>query len=305
MIHAGVLIRLILSFFAFLSLVNAQIGIKPNEKKQADSFQLQVDVGNPEVPDSSFVVFDGTRFREKPDMSRFGFEPIEVVYAMRMWKKKWNRVEKSLSNLPSRELVSRWARLSKRRGAEYVVIDIEHWPNHGKAEVVQQSISNYQQVLKWFKESNPSLKYGLWSTVPIKKRYMKEPPIPKYYNRWKENNDKLTPLADEVDAFFPQLYTYSKDRQQWVTNARYMIQEARRYNGDKPVYVFLWPQYYGIDHKNLKDVYIEEDFWQLQLKVARKYADGIVIWFPYKARWENASQKPWWELTKEFIRELE
>jgi hypothetical protein len=73
----------------------------------------------------------------------------------------------------------------------------------------------------------------------------------------------------------------------------------------KPVYAFLWPQYYSTRHKELGDIYIEADFWRLQLETAYKYADGVVIWFPLRIDWEQASQGPWWEVTKTFLKDLD
>lgn len=282
-----------LSIFFYLGFIEAM-----PIKAQADQRT------EPKVPDSAFTVYDGTRFRNKPDMSKYGFKSIEIVYAMRMWSQKWKNVKKDVDHLPSEKLAKKWAHRAKKIGADFAVIDIEHWPNHGNPQVLKKSLHNYIQVLQWYKQAEPNLKVGYFGILPLTKRYMSSPPKQKYFNRWKQNNDKLEPLAQKVDAFFPYLYTYSRDKKQWVANAKYTIQEARRYQGDKPVYVFLWPQYYGQDHKELDGKYIDKDFWKLQLQTARKYADGIIIWFPYKTKWSVASKAPWWEVTQQFLHDL-
>lgn len=258
--------------------------------------------GNESISSSSFMVFDGTRFRNKPDMSQYGFAPIYIAYTPRLWDKEWNEV--GPWELPSRDLVEEQAHEARKVNKDLMVYDIEHWPNQGDSLTLQKSIDNYSQVFDWAKEAEPDMNIGFFDTLPVKKRYMSTPLVQYYYQRWQDNNDKLKPLAKQVDAFYPQLYTYSKDQQQWVTNAKYTIKEARRYDDSKPVYVFLWPQYYGIDHEGLDGVYIDKEFWKLQLDTARKYADGIVIWFPYKTTWTEASKAPWWQITKEFIQEL-
>lgn len=259
--------------------------------------------GNSSYVGSDFIVFDGTRFREKPDMAQFGFQAIEVIYALRMWEEKsWDDI--GPWQLPSQNLVKYWAHRAGKVNSSYAVLDIEHWPNHGDTAEVQKSISNYSQVLDWFKEAEPELNVGYFDTLPIKKRYMRTPLIPEYYQQWQDNNDQLIPLADKVDVFYPHLYTYNQDQQQWVTNAKYMIKEARRYSEDKPVFVFLWPQFYALDEPQLEGQYIDKEYWQLQLETAHKYADGVIIWFPYKTEWKEASNGPWWETTKNFIEGL-
>ena len=123
------------------------------------------------------------------------------------------------------------------------------------------------------------------------------------YSTWQAENDRLAPLAKDVDAFFPSLYTFYADRNGWVRYATAQINEARRYGGGKPVFVFLAPQYHE-SNKILGGRFIEPKYWKLQLETASQQADGIVIWGGWKngpAEWDEAA--PWWKATKEFLRE--
>lgn len=301
MLRFGIIAHVILVALAVL--VFGSSSDSPEVEKNKDtSFEI---TDQPRVPDSSFIVFNGMRFRKDPYMPQFGFKPIDVIYANRLWEEDWENVQKDISNLPSKELVTKWANRAKKIGRKYIVFDIEHWPTRGEPEVLQKSIENYIRVVDWFKEVQPTIKVGYWGTMPIKKRYINSPIDSAYYKQWQQNNDRLAPLAEKVDAFFPHLYTYSDNRDQWVRNAKHTIKEARRYSEDKPVFVFLWPQYYDEDNRGGDMEYIEGDYWQLQLETARKYADGIVIWFPYRTEWEEASKKPWWDITKEFLRKMD
>ncbi len=69
---------------------------------------------------------------------------------------------------------------------------------------------------------------------------------------------------------------------------------------NKPVIVFLWPEYHD-SNMILKGNYIEKEFWRLQLDTVFKYADGLIIWGGWKQEWD--SNAIWWKETIQFIQE--
>jgi hypothetical protein len=111
-------------------------------------------------------------------------------------------------------------------------------------------------------------------------------------------NDQLRSLAGAVDVFFPSLYTFYPDQAGWKKYAIAQIEEARRYGGGKPIYVFLWPQYHE-SNRILGGSYLPADYWLLELETAREYADGIVLWSG-SSKWDEDA--PWWKVTKEFVK---
>jgi hypothetical protein len=114
-------------------------------------------------------------------------------------------------------------------------------------------------------------------------------------------NDREAPIARLEDILLPSVYTFYEDREGWVQYAIQQIQEARRYGGNKPVYVFLWQQYHASNQK-LAGTYLPPEFWRLQLETARKYADGVVIWGEYDDTWNETA--PWWLETKSFLERI-
>jgi hypothetical protein len=163
-------------------------------------------------------------------------------------------------------------------------------------------------VLRWFNDAVPEVLVGYYGLPPIRDywRAIKDQNTPEYLS-WQAENDRLRPLVDGVNALFPSLYTFYTDRDGWVKYAIASIREARRYPGNKPVYVFLWPQYHPSNlFSGLK--YLPADYWKLELETARQYADGIVIWGGWeidknaKAQWDDNA--PWWQVTKKFIEKL-
>ena len=250
-----------------------------------------------------FLVFDGTLYSDKPDLSVYGIRPITVAYAGSFgsdWYKQADR-------LPDLQAVQAVARDAQQKG-HVVVLDIEHWPLGGSPDSVQDSLTKYKTVLQWFRDAAPGFSVGYYGAPPIQDywRAIKEASSQEH-RAWMAENNRVRSLAGAVDVLFPSLYTFYPDQAGWKKYAIAQIEEARRYGNGKPVYVFLWPQYHD-SNLLLGNRFLPEDYWLLELETARQYADGIVIWGGWgtdnsPARWdENAA---WWTVTKKFMKNRE
>ncbi len=267
--------------------------------------QFMEDLGEyaaePKVSDSEFKIFDGTRFRDKPNMQQFGFKPLMIIYESRIWDKPMSKVGKW--ELPKKNLAKKWTNEAYERNKNYMMLNIERWPTKGSSNEVQHSIKQFTTVLDWVRSERPNMNVGYYSQVPRKLHWTKYPQK-KWIKSVNETNKRLSPLADKVDVFYLSAYTRSKDQEGWLINTKYMIKQTNKYNGNKEVYLTLWPQYHTRGNSSLDGKYIGEDFWKLQLETARKYADGVVIWFPYRTKWSDAKSGPWWNETKRFLRDI-
>lgn len=249
-----------------------------------------------------FMVFDGTLYAGKPDLSAYGIRPVSIAYTSQFgmhWYKNSN-------NLPDKNVVQKVAREAQAKSIP-MVIDIEHWPLQGDPNEVRRSLSKYMTVLQWFAEAAPGVAVGYYGAPPLRD-YWKSlaPPTSKDGASLARENDRLEPLAEAVDILFPSLYTFYAERGGWVRYAYAQIAEARRLAKGKPVYVFLMPQYHE-SNQNLRGSYLPTDFWRLQLQMAKQYADGIVIWGGWgsnngPAKWDDNAA--WWKVTKEFMKKL-
>jgi hypothetical protein len=181
-----------------------------------------------------------------------------------------------------------------------ICLDIEHWPLHNKSkEVIDNNIRMLNIIFDRFKSAFPESNIGYYGIFPIRDYWV---PVKNDTNKirlWDEKNQYLNQLAENMDVIFPSLYTFYKDRDGWLTYAKSNIAQARKYN--KPVIVFLWPQYHTSNKFRSLD-FLEYDYWTLQLDTAYKYADGIVIWTPagkMKSQWDETAD--WWRATRHFI----
>lgn len=249
-----------------------------------------------------FLVFDGTLFHSKPDLSLHGVQPLKIVYVSEFGDQWYNSTARM--HPPHEEKVKQLARdMSAKEGL--VAIDIEHWPLTGNVNTVQESMRKYQQIARWFHEAAPTLRIGFFGIVPMAAYgWSLKGAESSEYKEWQQINDRLIPLVQEVDVVYPHIYTYYPDQAAWVRFAVENIKEARRYG--KPVYVFLWPQYVETAGSYAgKDV--PPEYWRLQLETVGKYADGLVIWGGWgktgPEKWNE--QAPWWQVTKQFMRGLD
>lgn len=246
-----------------------------------------------------FVVFDGTLYAGKPDLSVHGIRPVSIAYTG-AFGLHWF---KNSDTLPDMSVVQKIAREAQARNAP-VVIDIEHWPLSGDPTKVRASLSKYMTVLQWFKDAAPGLAVGYYGAPPLRDYWKSlNSPRSKEWASFARENDQLRPLAGAVDIIFPSLYTFYTDRGGWIRYAYAQIAEARRTSNGKPVYVFIWPQYHD-SNPSLKGAFLPADFWRLQLQMAKRYADGVVIWGGWspKGRMTWDDNAAWWKVTTDFMK---
>lgn len=248
----------------------------------------------------SFQVFDGTLYKDKPDLSTYGLKPITIIYGENFWKHK-----SQMDQLPHERLAKRLAS-ETASPIKPVIIDIENWPVRGDDATVSDSVEKYAQLMQWFHDAAPDVQHGYYGVLPVGSYWGAiAPKTSPRYQKWQAGNARLQPIAATVDVIFPSLYTYYPDPQAWVRFAIRQIRAAKKYG--KPVYPFLWPQYHD-SNRQLGGQYLPASYWKLELETVRAHANGVVIWGGWDlkrdrpAKWDD--QAPWWQVTKEFMKQL-
>lgn len=247
-----------------------------------------------------FIVFDGTMFTQKPNLAQFGIKPISVIYEGSMWQPASQ--SQRTATLPDRKQIDALAKQAYQSSGT-AVLDIEAWPLIGDPQIVAANIRKYETTIQWFKAAEPRLKVGYYGVAPVRNYWdAVQGPSSSRYFAWQTTNNTVGPIAQYADALFPSVYTFYEDRAGWVKYAVAQMQEARRIAGNKPIYVFLWPQYHSSD-KRLANTYLPGDYWRTELETARKYADGAVIWCcPTRETWNGNAA--WWLETQKFMKEV-
>jgi hypothetical protein len=244
-----------------------------------------------------FKVMEATLYADKPDMRALGIQTIKLVEPPRWWHGVAND-GKSLKEATVRATNPLVGETSP------VLIDLELALAGNSPEIVANR-QRYLDVIQWMREGGFKSPLSFYGSLPVRDywRSLKSPGSPDY-KAWQAENDALRPIAAQVTALYPSLYTFYADPQGWVKYARANIAEARRIGGGKPVYPFIWPQFHN-SNKSLGYQYIDGTFWSSQLRTLHDQADGLVIWGGWDftnnrhAPWdENAA---WWRATKEFL----
>lgn len=251
-----------------------------------------------------FPVRDATLYQGKPDLSRVGFVPIEVVYGHKTYQPGADQNE-----LPNRADIERLAlKLAKRE--KLVVLDFEKWPVQGywdEPDRMEANRKRYLTLLRWFKSAAPNVRFGYFGVLPVTNfEGSIANAAERKHKAWLDENARMFALAAETDVVFLDAYTYRNDRVQWKQSLQLHLRELRKiYTGE--VYVFLWPQFF--DHaptpEDLRLKPIPEDFWRFQLQSAQEMVEGVVVWGGWNFEenqplpWDTAA--PWWIVTQEFL----
>jgi hypothetical protein len=246
--------------------------------------------------ETSFIIYDATQYRGKPDLSIYGIQPLPIVYGHFLWPDR--KVKNSLpEEVYLKEILNR-----DRYQKEVVCLDVEHWKILSNSDN-QASIQKYRKLLQYVREILPDSQIGYYG-IPPKRDYFSSiaHSDSMRYRAWEKLNSSLADLGRDVDLIFPSLYTFYHNPQEWMRYATNSIEASKQYG--KPILPFLWPQYH--ESNRIRGLtYIEPDFWQIQLETVARHANGLVIW----GGWDFKNKKPaiwdenaeWWQTTKAFI----
>jgi hypothetical protein len=249
---------------------------------------------------SHFVVYDGLLYRNKPDLSAYGIRRVSIID-----RGIWPPTDPSQTPDP--------VRVAKVAGTfpdndTPVVLDFELFPLTGSDATVRESIAKLRGILAAFRQQKPARRYGFYGALPIADywRAVKLNRSNAKFRSWQADNDRLKSLEADVDVLFPSLYTFYDYPDGWRKYAIAQICEARRIS-KRPVIVFLWPEFHDSNNR-VRERFLAPDFWQMELDLARRYADGIVLWGGYDLQnnhprdWDETA--PWWQVTKLFMRRV-
>ena len=248
-----------------------------------------------------FKVFNGLFFEGQPDFGAYGMQPIHII-DRQIWAPGVARF-----GPPDQGMVNRYVEGLPDDDAP-IVLDFEDYDLAKGDAQAKHGLIKLQAILDAFRATGTKREVGFYGYVPLVDYWRTVTPVDsEKYREWQKQNDRAAPLAKDVDALFPSIYTYYPDEPQWVTNATAQICEARRLSS-KPVYVFLWPHYHN--EGNLRPPRpIPGPYWKRQLETAYRLADGVIIWGGWneaagtKAKWNPDEQ--WWRETVQFLKRID
>ena len=224
---------------------------------------------NPTPRAAHFSVFDNTFYRDV-DLEQYGAVKSNVVYespvaALSGQDPARFRGERPASAelaLPPKAAFQDLVRRTSRNPGP-VVLDFETLYLRGTPAVAERRFRKLQTLLDWSREAVPGRTLGYYGVLGNTE--------PRYLGLERR-------LAAGQDALFPSLYTFSTDRNAWLRHVRYVMGEAAAIAPNKPVYVYLWPQFHGGTKQAGR--YLTPDQWEFELDTAAQVSSGAVIWGP-------------------------
>lgn len=245
-----------------------------------------------------FHLYDQLNFKSMPVESRRKLAQLAVVYADQLWPDGTLR-----ESLDMKHIAERFGKGKLNNSAGMICLDVEHWPYRRESEDrINRTVRNYLALIAVFRDMYPDYKIGLFeffptSLYPLYDQLGQGRPDPQLLAFWQREQEKLAAIAEQVDVFFPQLYSrWPGQIDIWERCSRYVLDRARLMAGQKPVIPFLWPQYWFAGN----EVVLAED-WSRMLNVVHERADSAVLWSIYTdaPRWSQSFG--WWRETELFL----
>jgi len=267
---------------------------------------------------NNFRVYDAVMIEDKPDLYKFGFSKINVIYEDSLLI-----VNNKFPKNPNKRLFSetKFKKTEKLIDSRYpICVDIERWTLYPKD--LNENIPKFHNVTYKFKKKYPKVDFGYYGVLPFADLYIydlvsklkKDKHGRSWLNQkgddwwgdWNYLNNRLISISRNNEIAFPSCYTRFKDKDVWLEATKIQINKIKELNPKIKIYAFVWPQYYA-KGTTADEKYIERDFWEFQLETLYKLCDGIVIWMPpfnssnrSTINWDSNSD--WLNSTKSFIK---
>lgn len=230
-----------------------------------------------------FKVFDAILYKNKPNLEKYGFSPIDVVYEDGVVSTNYH--EKNVHARGRRYLdyskISKAANISRNNNIP-VCLDVEHWQIQVPKER-EYATSKYKELIKSYRKIDSKNKVSVFHYGSISKE-----------------------IYNVSTVIYPAYYTHSANQNEWESMVRNSVSAIRKM-GNKPIYAFIWPQYNNVPSKhNLGFTFIDTDVWRKQLELIYELCDGVVIWTHYNdkngSKINFSTQSPWFQETLSFMR---
>jgi len=184
------------------------------------------------------------------------------------------------------------------RGTNTLYIDVEAWQLLTDDRAVRErSADHYLSTAQIVRETLPDARFGFYGVAPSCVYWPIVAEQPAGLAQWHAANQLLLPLGEYVDFVLPSLYTFYDDPHGWARFAAASIAEARIYG--KPVYPFLWNQYFD-GNLLLKGRQVKVDDWEAELELCVERAEGVVLWGGSEQNWDPTAA--WWQSVKRLLR---
>jgi len=246
-----------------------------------------------------FVVFNSLHYQDTPDLTKDGLHNIRLIYENKLTTAPIFGIGERSFNASA---ITAAASLSKNEPDTPVSMDIESWRLNSGGD------KKYIDSIRTFRKASPHSKIGLYGFIPFANKLLYQSIVtnnPKLRSRWNSMQTQAKPVAEAVDIFMPSLYTWGKNIDAWKSTVKISIQQARSTNPNKPIYAYIWPQYYN-NNQPYALQFIDARTWRIELDTLYQLVDGVIIWSSDKDAdgkpIKFSKSMPWYVATVSFMK---
>lgn len=246
-----------------------------------------------------FHIYNALHYRDMQDLSVDNIHDINLIYESRLTDAP--ALGFGARAFSSKRIVD-MAGMSKNDPYKLVSLDLESWKTGPEATM------KYINAVEIFRKNSDAKRIGLYGFIPFGNKLLYKALDTNNENakaRWEELQKETLPVAASIDVFMPSMYTWGKNHDAWIRTAEISIQRARAIDPKKPIYVYVWPQYYSAD-ESYDLQFIDTKTWRAELEELYQLADGIILWSSDKDSAGKpiafSKDMPWYVETINFMR---
>ena len=244
----------------------------------------------PNSPSAQFLVFDGTYFTNKPDLSSYGIQPLNLVYESTLFS-----ADLSGDAMPQTAAIQSVANACMTAQG-ITVLDVERWIG------LPNAAGLYVQLASSLKAACPGLKLGYYSVVPERDYWRAiTASTATHFSSGSRKTSNFSPLPTRsITCSLRCTHSTTIRQAGWRTPRRILPKPAGWLTEN------LCTPFSGLTTTS-PILYWEAhlsppDFWRLELDTVRQLADGVVIWGG-GGNWDPNA--PWWLVTQQFLVSLQ
>lgn len=272
-----------------------------------DKKGIPIDKGEP-VIERKFALYDAMNYPGKPDLTNEGVLPVYLIYENALTTSGTAGANDVVLDMDKVEVM---AELASQFPYVMVSTDIEDW--FGDAKVDQDIMfDRFNIMFDVFRSKSSSIQIGNYGIAPSALC------VYRFYNKdrweedvliqnWKSSNAKRWKSIDAADVIMPVVYIAEPNIESWIKDLDITITEIKKYNTNKKIIVYIWPQYYNKPDSPYNSEIIDAETWMKMLEAVYEKCDGAIIWSGRTDKngstihWNDAKIQAIWSNTKAFV----
>ncbi len=255
-----------------------------------------------------FELYDALAYPGKPDLEGEGLLPLFLIYEAALTKPDPDNPSRAIPDYMKIDLM---AHKAEQFPKVMVSTDIEDWFSDSSLDAAAMS-DRFRWLFAEFRGKNPDVvigNYGLAPSALCVYRFYDNGQTDEelLLQQWRNNNQKRWPSLSQADVCTPSVYIAQPDVDSWIRDLQITVAEIRKYEPEKKIIVYIWPQYYNKPDSPYYKQFLSGEKWTQMLEAVYEHCDGAILWSTTTddrdelVRWSDPRVQAVWTATRAFI----